>query len=174
MRKHLFHIDQKDTIQFITFRTKASVAYYLDKHNIETIKNTSKQQFHLDQFLDNSNAGAVLYGEIVDLLITFLKSKTAFNYKLIAVSIMPNHVHILIQQLQSLPQIMQKIKGATAYLINKHNGETGTLWDKGYFDKAIRSEKQFQITYQYIKNNAYAAKLKDAEKRFYGIYETGT
>ena len=84
---------------------------------------------------------------------------------------MPNHVHLLFEQLQPLATIMHKIKGATAFLINKHYRKTGILWDKGYFDKIIRNEKQFQIIYQYIKNNAYSAGLKDAESRFYGIYE---
>ncbi len=90
---------------------------------------------------------------------------------MIAVSIMPNHVHLLFEQLQPLATIMHKIKGATAFLINKHYRRTGILWDKSYFDKTIRSEKQFQITYQYIKNNALSVGLKDADKRFYGIYE---
>ena len=171
LHKSLFHIDQKNAIQFVTFRTQESVAYYLEIHNIQTTESISKQQFKLDQFLDNSNAGAILNEEIITLLITFFKSKSTTDYNLIAVSIMPNHVHLLFEQLQPLATIMHKIKGATAFLINKHYRKTGILWDKGYFDKIIRNEKQFQITYQYIKNNAYSAGLKDAESRFYGIYE---
>ena len=42
----------------------------------------------------------------------------------------------------------------------------------GYFDKVVRDEKQFQVTYNYIKNNAYKANLVDADMRFYGIYES--
>ena len=171
MHKNLFHIDQKNAIQFVTFRTQESVAYYLEKHNIQTTESISKQQFKLDQFLDNSNAGAILNKEVLTLLMTFFKSKNTSCYNLIAVSIMPNHVHLLFEQLQPLATIMHKIKGATAFLINKHDRKTGILWDKGYFDKIIRSEKQFQITYQYIKNNAHSAGLKDAGSRFYGIYE---
>ncbi len=171
MHKHLFHIDQKNAIQFVTFRTQQSILYYLEKHNIKVLEHTAQRQFHLDKFLDRSNAGASLNNEIIHLLITFLKSNDSVDYNLIAVSIMANHIHLLFQQLRPLAEIMPKIKGATAFLINKHNKQSGILWDKGYFDKVVRSEKQFQITYQYIKNNAHSAGLKDAEHRFYGIYE---
>ena len=171
MHKSLFHITQKNAVQFVTFRTEASVAYYLKKNNIQRIKNTSKEQLHLDEYLDNSSAGAIFYDELIPLLINFFKSKNDIEYKLIAVSVMPNHVHLLFQQLQPLPTIMHHIKGASGYLINKHSEQLGKLWDRGYFDKVVRDEKQFQVTYDYIKNNAYKADLADANERFYGIYE---
>jgi REP element-mobilizing transposase RayT len=172
MHKSLFHVTQKHAVQFITFRTEASVAYYLKKNNIEIIKNTSKEQLHLDEYLDNCSAGAIFYGELILLLINFFKSKDNIEYKLIAVSIMPNHVHLLLQQLQPLSIIMHHIKGASGYLINKYSQRSGKLWDRGYFDKVVRDEKQFQVTYDYIKNNAYKAGLGDANDRFYGIYES--
>ena len=171
MHKNLAHVDIENAVQFVTFRTQTSVSYYLQKNNLQIIESTSKQQLHLDLFLDNSDAGAILNKEVISLLLNFLRSKDGYEYKLIAASIMPNHIHMLFQQLRPLCSIMHRIKGATAYLINKYYNQTGTLWDKSYFDKVIRSEKQLQITYQYIKNNAYKANLKDADKRFYGIYE---
>ncbi|WP_372883144.1 transposase [Psychromonas sp.] len=171
IRKNLPHIDQKNAIQFVTFRTQESVAYYLEKHNINTTDSTSKQQFQQDQFLDNSSAGAMLNEEVIPLLLTFFKSKDTNYYHLIAVSVMPNHVHLLFEQLKPLVEIMQKIKGGSAFSINKHYERTGTIWDRSYFDKIIRTEKQFNVTYQYIKNNAHRAGLEDADSRFYGIYE---
>jgi len=67
---------------------------------------------------------------------------------------------------------MQKIKGATAFYINKHLASKGHFWGKSYFDKAIRDEKHFNVVYEYIKNNAVKAGLIDADLRFYGVYET--
>ncbi|TEW55761.1 hypothetical protein E2R68_05140 [Psychromonas sp. RZ22] len=171
MHKSLTHFDLENAIQFVTFRTQASIEYYLENHNSQIETNTSKQQFHVDQILDNSTAGAILNGKLITLLINFFKSKDKIDYKLIAVSIMPNHIHILFQQLRPLPSIMHHIKGGSASLINKYHKQIGTLWDKSYFDKVITNEKHFQITYEYIKNNAYKANLTDAEYRFYGIYE---
>ncbi|MEL0660252.1 transposase [Psychromonas arctica] len=172
MSGNLFHIDQKNTVQFVTFRTHESVAYYLKKHNKKIIESTSKQQHQLDQFLDTSRAGAILNNETIPLLISLFKSKDKIEYNLFAVSIMPNHVHLLFQQLKPLSLIMHNVKGSSAFIINKYSSESGKLWEKSYYDKAIRTEKQFQMTYQYIKNNAYKAELEDANKRFYGVYES--
>jgi len=169
--KSLFHINQMNAIQFVTFRTQASITYYLQKNIIDIEKSPSELQLKQDKFLDNSSAGALLNGELITQLITFFKSQNTKCYHLIAVSIMPNHVHLLFEQLSPLVNIMQKIKGASAFLVNKHCQRKGILWDRGYFDKVVRTEKQFQMTYQYIKNNALKAGLKDAEQRFYGIYE---
>ena len=83
---------------------------------------------------------------------------------------MPNHVHLLIQQKQELRIIMQKIKGVMAFQINKRLSRRGHFWEKSYFDKAIRNEKHFNIVYEYIKNNATKANLKDKDLRFYGIF----
>ena len=171
MGTNLFHINQKNAVQFVTFRTHESVAYYLKKHNKKIIESKPQQQHELDQFLDVSRAGSVLNSEIISLLISFIKSKDKTYYHLYAVSIMPNHVHLLFQQLQPLSTIMQSLKGGSAFIINKYRSDSKSLWEKSYYDKVIRSEKQFQMTYQYIKNNAYKANLKDANKRFYGLYE---
>ncbi|MFT6985465.1 MAG: putative transposase [Psychromonas sp.] len=169
--KSLFHIDQINTIQFVTFRTQESIADYLQKNITGIERSTSELQLKQDDFLDNSSAGALLNGELITQLLAFFKSKNTIYYHLIAVSIMPNHVHLLFKQILPLVNIMQKTKGASAFLVNKYCQRKGILWDRGYFDKVVRTERQFQITYQYIKNNALKAGLKDAKQRFYGIYE---
>ena len=171
MYKKLPHVTQTNAIQFVTFRTQASVASYLRQNNIKSTSNTAKAQFHLDQYLDNCDAGALFYGDLITALIHFFKSKDNVEYELIAVSVMPNHIHLMFKQLQILSSIMHHIKGGTGHLVNKYLNQSGWLWDKGYFDKVIRSEKQFQVTYDYIRNNAYKANLNDASKRFYGVYD---
>ena len=105
-------------------------------------------------------------------MMTYLKTLEPDFYQLCAVSIMPNHVHLLIQQKQDIDSIMQKIKGAMAFQINKLLSRKGHFWEKTYFDKAIRDEKHFNITHEYIKNNAGKANLADKESRFYGIYSS--
>ncbi len=163
-RKSLMHIDQKNAIQFVTFRTQESVAYYLAKNNINTAESIAKQQLRQDRFLDSSSAGAILNDQVIKLLITFFKSKHTIHYNLIAVSIMPNHIHLLFEQIQPLMETMKKLKGATAQLVNKHYKRTGTLWDRGYFDKVVRTEKQFQVTYQYIKKQCSKRGIKRCRK----------
>jgi len=169
--KSLFHVNHPNAIQFVTFRTQESLSYYLQHNNIDTTKSAAKQQFEMDKILDLSKEGAILNAEIIELLMQYLLSKNASLYNLIAVSIMPNHVHLMFEQLVPLTQIMQNIKGGSSLLINRHLGKKGILWDKSYYDKIVRTEEQFKITYEYIKNNAYKAELTDASQRFYGIYE---
>ncbi|OQK16287.1 hypothetical protein AU255_14445 [Methyloprofundus sedimenti] len=66
----------------------------------------------------------------------------------------------------------KRIKGGSALLVNKYLARHGKLWERDYFDKVIRDERHFVLTYNYIRNNAVKADLKDAQQRFYGIYES--
>ncbi|WP_166372421.1 transposase [Psychromonas sp. SA13A] len=169
--KSLLHINHPNAIQFVTFRTQESLSYYLQHNNIDTTDSAAKQQLEMDKILDVSKAGAILNGSVIELLMQYLLSKNNSLYQLIAVSIMPNHVHIMFEQLAPLAQIMQNVKGGSSLLINRYLDKSGVLWDKSYYDKIVRTEVQFKITYEYIKNNAYKAELADAQHRFYGIYE---
>ena len=169
--KSLFHINHPNAIQFVTFRTQESLSYYLQHNNIDATDSAAKQQLEMDKILDVSKAGSILNGSVIELLMQYLLSKNNSLYQLIAVSIMPNHVHIMFEQLVPLTQIMQNVKGGSSLLINRYLDKSGVLWDKSYYDKIVRTEVQFKITYKYIKNNAYKAELADAQHRFYGIYE---
>jgi len=169
--KSLFHINHPNAIQFVTFRTQESLSYYLQHNNIDATDSAAKQQLEMDKILDVSKAGSILNGSVIELLMQYLLSKNNSLYQLIAVSIMPNHVHIMFEQLVPLTQIMQNVKGGSSLLINRYLDKSGVLWDKSYYDKIVRTEVQFKITYEYIKNNAYKAELADAQHRFYGIYE---
>ena len=130
----------------------------------------SEKQMKIDEYCDCSDKGCYLNNEIIHIIMTYLKTLEPDFYRLCAVSIMPNHVHLMIQQKQELSIVMQKIKSAMAFQINKHLSRKGHFWEKSYFDKAIRDEKHFNIVYEYIKNNATKANLKDKDSRFYGIY----
>ncbi|MEA1955084.1 MAG: transposase [Campylobacterota bacterium] len=92
-------------------------------------------------------------------------------YNLIAFCIMPNHIHILFKQNENISNIMQKLKGGSSLIINRLLNKSGKFWENNYYDKAIRDEKHFITTYEYIKNNPIKAGLNDYENRFYGIYE---
>jgi len=160
-----------DTYQFITFRTKDSVDNYLLQLKDKNHCSETKKQMEIDEYLDKSTAGKLLNGDVIAIIHDYVKSLEPKFIKLICISIMPNHIHLLIQQKQKLDKIMQSIKGGLSFQINKQLNRKGALWDSNYFDKVIRNEKHFEITYKYIKYNAVKANLKDANRRFYGIYE---
>ena len=52
----------------------------------------------IDEYCDQSTKGCYLNNEIIQIMVTYLKTLEPGFYQLIAVSIMPNHVHLLIQQ----------------------------------------------------------------------------
>jgi putative transposase len=163
------HFSQIHTHQFVTFRTQGCVDEFVRLMQ-ESNLDESNKQFGIDQYLDHSDAGRVLDARIIDLTKLYCHQLDPDYYHLIALSVMPNHLHLLFAQRQGLDVIMQKLKGGLSRLINKRLQRSGHLWEKNYFDKAIRSERHLCATYRYIKNNAVAAGLPDAERRFWGLY----
>jgi REP element-mobilizing transposase RayT len=170
MRKQLFHFSQLNSYQFVTFRTQASIDDYLLRMKDSQLEE-SKKQLAMDKYLDTSDKGRLLNNEVIKLVIDYCKNLEPKLYQLICLSVMPNHIHILFEQKQNMGAIMQQLKGGLAFKINQQLNLKGSLWERNYFDKTIRDEKHLQVTYDYIKNNAYKAKLLDAEKRFYSVHE---
>lgn len=168
---HLPHIDLIGHYQFITFRSYDSTDKFLKKLALQN-KPNNKIQLDVDNYLDHSKNGAYLNGEILNLLSQFFKNKHNYLYELIAFSIMPNHVHMLIKPFKSLPSVMQIIKGSSAKLINESMTRKGKFWANEYYDKAIRDNMHFEIVYKYIKNNPLKlGEAKASLPRFYGLYE---
>ena len=104
--KYLPHIDIKDAYQFITFRTHDSIDAYVKKIT-QKDGNNSRQQLAVDKYLDNSNQGAYLNGQVLVTLNDFIRSKDKQLYDLVAFNIMPNHVHLLIKPLRRQCQANQ-------------------------------------------------------------------
>ncbi len=80
--------------------------------------------------------------------------------------IMPNHVHVLLtaKVVQSgnqvtLARILQHLKGASAIEINRALKCMGTLWQREYFDRIIRSPNDFRRKAIYIEDNPVKAGL---------------
>ena len=76
---------------------------------------------------------------------------------------MPNHVHVLIRQPENarLSDIVQAWKSWTAKAINRRRGRSGRVWQKDYFDRYMRSARQFAATVAYIEENPVKAGLAE-------------
>jgi len=170
MRKELFHFSQINAYQFVTFRTKASIDDFL-KRMKETKLDETNKQFEMDKYLVTSDKGRLLNDGVIELIIEYCKNLDPKFYRLICLTVMPNHMHMLFEQKQNLSTIIQKVKGGLAYKINKHLSINGSLWERSYFYKAIGDEKHLQLTYDYIMNNAHKAELVDTDKSFFSVYE---
>ena len=170
IHKNLPHINIKNSYQFITFRTYDSLDDYLAKlYTLETDNKT--KQYQIDNYLDNANVGAYLFGENINIVKDVLFEKNQDYYELEAFVIMPNHIHILLKQIADLVKIIKYIKGKSAVLLNKKLNRDGKFWARDYFDKAIRDEKHFEVVYKYIANNPHRANLADSDDRVYLKYK---
>ena len=165
---NLPHIDSIGDYQFVTFRTNDSIDDFLKKLSSENIK-TDLKQYKMDNYTDNSSNGCYLNDKVLTYLKNFFLQQDKILYELIALCIMPNHVHILFNQKLELPLIMKKLKGSSSYSINKLLSKKGKFWESSYYDKGIRDERHLMLTYEYIKNNPLKVGLDMS--RFYGIYE---
>lgn len=74
--------------------------------------------------------------------------------------VMPDHLHWLVRLEQhSLDELMQRIKGKSAWQINSYLGRRGPLWQRGYHDRALRREEDLQAMARYVVANPLRAGL---------------
>jgi len=99
------------------------------------------------------------------------------RYNLIAYSIMPNHIHVLIsptisesEDLYSPSRTIYTWKRFTANEINKHLGRIGALWQKDYYDILLHDQQSIFNTIEYILNNPVKAVLVDNWEQWKGNY----
>ncbi len=97
-----------------------------------------------------------------------------------AVSVMPDHVHILATPLEgapgewySLPQILGRVKGRASYEINRLRGRKGTLWLEESYDRIIRGSRDFDEKFTYILSNAGVAGLTGPLEEYDGFWCEG-
>jgi len=97
-----------------------------------------------------------------------------------AVSVMPDHVHILATPLKAstgewyaLPEIMRRVKGRSAHLINKLRRRQGALWLIESYDRIVRSGRDFGEKFRYIQSNAGVKALTGALDEYDGFWCEG-
>jgi len=82
------------------------------------------------------------------------------KFRLHAVVVMPDHVHLLLTPMQDengwsigLPAILKLIKGASARSVNKLLGVSGPVWQEESFDHVLRSQDSLEEKLEYIRQN---------------------
>ncbi len=89
------------------------------------------------------------------------------KYRLHAVVVMPDHVHIILTPLTdetrrlivSLVEIMKAIKGASAHAINRRLCRHGAIWQEESFDRVLRSSDNLDAKIDYVLQNPVRAGL---------------
>ena len=75
--------------------------------------------------------------------------------------LMPDHAHWLLQlgEDSELSILVNRIKSASARLVNKSCCHTGSLWDRGFHDRALRKEEDIVAAARYLIANPLRAGL---------------
>ena len=75
--------------------------------------------------------------------------------------LMPDHLHWLFQlgSVATLSEIMQRLKGRSAKAINQTLCRSGKIWQRNYYDHALRKEEDLAATARYIVANPLRAGL---------------
>jgi HsdR family type I site-specific deoxyribonuclease len=168
------HRDKEGLIQFITFRLADSLPQEVLQKVENEIKNLSdtdkpiQKRIKYEQWLDNGlGCCALAHPEMAQVVVEALKYHDGEKYDLLAWSVMPNHVHVLIKANSNLSRIIQSWKSFTGKwaLANdkKYNlgiaKEAAEFWMPEYWDRFIRDEQHFNNTIKYILENPKKANL---------------
>jgi putative transposase len=83
------------------------------------------------------------------------------RYRTFAWCVMPNHVHVIVEQAEGWPLsgIVHSWKSYTANQINRVLGRAGALWHREYFERFMRDDDHLSATIAYVENNPVAAGL---------------
>jgi REP element-mobilizing transposase RayT len=109
-----------------------------------------------------------LCAEERQLVLEHVRSGDKRFYSLLAATIMPDHVHVILQPKLNIPlsRIMKGIKGPSARMINQHGGKHGPLWQEESWDRIVRNEKDLHEKLNYLLNNAAKKEMVEDPWRY--------
>ena len=158
-RGYLPHLDAAALTQHVTFRLHGS----LPASVVERLKADGDGVAYLsavDEELDRGIGPVWLADpDCAAIVADALGQFDGQRYDLLAWCVMPNHVHVLIRQVEGRPlgAIVKSWKSYTARMINRRLGRQGPLWAADYFDRYIRDEDQMIGVMRYIEANPVKA-----------------
>lgn len=178
-RGYLPHFDAGQILQSITFRLADALPQdKLDQLAQELFAMPDSAQSverrrKIEQWMDaGMGCCALRHPQVAALMQETLQKFDGERYRLIAWCIMPNHVHVLIEPLASLPKIVQSWKSYTGRWALSRNAELGlgvpvsvhgnAFWMRDYWDRYIRNERHLAAVIDYIHENPVSAGLCDS------------
>jgi putative transposase len=177
-RRKLPHWTVKGRSYFLTIRLKNSIPKQkLEELNAKAIRlkeESDKSErandfletyiFHIDSILDNSKDDLFLQNpKVAKLMIDSLAwTENNCKWKIIATTIMPNHVHILTSGENAIKPFnlaFSIFKGFTAREANKLLSRKGAFWSPETFDHWCRTPFEEERIKKYILENPVKAGL---------------
>jgi len=191
--RNLPHIHPLGAIFFITFRLAGSLPVEVIEHlrkefkeeeqrlsdrligierQIERSKIPRKLFGRYDEWLDKMAHGPtwLRQAEIAQMVMDEIRHLDDSHYDLLAVCIMPNHVHLLVDLARfddrnpsrypsHLSQTLHLLKGRTARYANQKLGRSGKFWQDESYDHFVRNGAELERILWYIINNPVKAGL---------------
>lgn len=167
------HWQQDGVLQYITFRLadslpQSKIAEFADSladwyqshpqpWTDADLAEYEKLQTECQKWLDAGYGSCVLrHPNCIGIIVEALRHFDGVRYELYDYVVMPNHIHFIILPYEeySLPGIIHSLKSFTSNAINRLLNRRGALWQKEYFDRLIRSPKDYEETAAYILQNA--------------------
>lgn len=197
-RRNLPHYHVPNATYFVTFRLAGSLPmevlhrvreeYERERQRLkrrlkgkdlyEALHRAQEAYFaQVDALLDKTIYGPSWLNqpECARLVMDCVRELEPAHYHLYAFCIMPNHVHLLLDQ-QDIPdpsprrdgkaytalnRAMRLLKSKSGALCNRLLGQHGDFWQHESYDHVVRNEKEFQRILEYIVNNPVHAGLVD-------------
>jgi REP-associated tyrosine transposase len=183
------HWQQKGAVYFVTFRLGDAVPSrllvqwegqrdaWLRAHPTPWTS-AVECEYHLrfsgaiERWLDAGYGACLLKrGDCAKIVAGALQYFEGDRIAMISFVVMPNHVHALFVQNPewTLERLIKGWKRFTSREINRHLEQSGSLWQRDYFDRLVRDEKHFANCVRYIRRNPERARLKEDQ---YILYES--
>jgi REP element-mobilizing transposase RayT len=161
-RGYLPHFDGGAVVQSITFRLADSLPRHVHEAILSSAKSDEDRFRRLEGLIDRGRGACILKcPDIATLVENALLFFDGARYRLLAWAIMPNHVHVMIEQVEGYPLggIMHSWKSFTAKKINCVRESKGSVWSPDYHDRYIRNVEHYEYAVSYIEQNPVKAGL---------------
>jgi putative DNA methylase len=164
--RHLPHWNQHGATYFVTFRLADSLpTAVLARLGEFRALSDSEQFFWMDDRLD-AGSGRCLFSDPrnASMMAAALLNFDGVHYNLGAYAVMPNHVHALVQPLEteSMTLLLHRWKSYSARQLQRMAGANGTVWQEERFDRIVRDEYELRTFHEYILGNPSAAQLPES------------
>lgn len=173
-RGYLPHLDADRLMQHVTFRLAdslpAHVLVQMDRAVLSLPEEDQKaeKRRRTEAWLDAGHGSCILRdAEVAAMVEEALLHFDAERYRLLAWVVMPNHVHVLFQPINSweMSAIVASWKKFTGTCIAQwmRNGQSiegaVRVWHREYWDRYMRDEEQCRRVIDYIHHNPVKAGL---------------
>jgi len=96
------------------------------------------------------------------------REQVAHGVETLAYVVMPDHLHWLFKlpEGRRISITVNNIKSLSARVINRYFARRGQIWQKGFYDRAIRSDEDVMSVARYIIANPLRASIVDDIRRY--------